>query len=145
VPFFPEFLFQLSSRDQQVTWLDPFSQRIIVSALSLGVEADAARVPLGKVLLLQSVAAQADPGAGQLVNSVVISLRPQPNGPPVNLAAIGSTAVDLLQFLNWSGSIIVPSEWLITANSSFNAAVAANQTVLDVIGMLIPVGNIQRV
>jgi hypothetical protein len=72
--FFPEFLYQLSGRDQQVTWLDPSFSAVGDSALNVFVTVDALTVPSDRVLVLQSVVGMAEPGAGQNVTDIRLQL-----------------------------------------------------------------------
>lgn len=143
--FFPEFLYQLSGRDQQVTWLDPSLQSSSDAAAALTV-AEIIQVPTGKVLLLQHVMNESSPGAGQNITNMLIDLLPPAGTFTVRLKSDDTDrAANTFFSLDWQGSIIVPPEWFIRAQSNFNAAVAVNTVALQVAGAIIPVGNIQRV
>jgi len=66
--FFPEGLFTLSQRDQQVTWLDP-GMYGFPGLRSVAIAADGSvsqQVPDGRCLLLQSVVALFQRGAAIL-------------------------------------------------------------------------------
>ena len=143
--FFPELLYQLSARDQQVSWLDPIVRTVSSSALSVTINARL-QVPIGQVLLLQSAVSQLTPGAAQSILNNAITII----DPTISIAI--ALAVDLVagpanvaKGLNWSGSIIVPPQWFIASTGSFSAAAVANVGQIDAVGLLIPVGNVQRV
>lgn len=97
------------------------------------------------MLILQNVHAEAQPGAGQACTELAIIARA---GSMPNRRLTASTfaaAAGIKQHVNWSGSIIVPPRGLVLATGTFDAGVLGNNVLLDVIGILIPVGNIQRV
>lgn len=143
---FPEFLFQLSTRDQQVTWLDPiFSERSDSSA-AVEIITLLSEVPLGRAMILTSASIDADPGAAQSVRRLRITTNQQAGSPAFTIAAARFPVVaNAEETLNWSGQIIIPSQWRIVAIAAFDAAVAINSIVSHLSGMLIPIGNIQRV
>lgn len=143
--FFPEFLYRLSSRDQQVTWLDPRFDSLTASAAGLTVEVDFT-VPSDRPLILTSANIVATPGAGQAVIAMLLRSLAQGDSSPVNLAAREiEVAVAGSRFLNWTGEVILPPAWSLRARASFSAAVNPNDVELHLAGILIPVGNIQRV
>lgn len=143
--FFPESLFLLSSRDQQVTWLDPLIRRISATIAAGTVEAFE-EVPVDRALIVQSLAMHALPGAAQNIENMAIALTPPGNGARIFVTVDRTTrAVNLQAALNWTGSIIVPPGWNVTVSGGFGAAAVANSVVLDIIGMLIPIGNVQRI
>jgi hypothetical protein len=144
--FFPEFLYQLSGRDQQVTWLDPSFSAVGNSALNVFVTVDALTVPSDRVLVLQSVVGMAEPGAGQNVTDIRLQLF----APGAQFAAVISRdpvdkAANIPAILNWSGSLIVPPLWRVLLAGSFNAGAVANAVTIWTAGILIPPANIQRV
>lgn len=148
MPLFPEQLYQLTQRDHQVTWLEPFFASISNAAIATSVDSGFVTVPNDRVLLLLNVAARVEPGAGQTSSSLNVRFRTQAGAAsfqPIlrqeNYAATGVTFN-----LHWVGQILVPSAWEIFATGGFSAAPAnPNSTFLNVIGMLIPNANIQRV
>lgn len=145
--FFPELLYQLNERDQQSTWLDPLLTRSTASTAATSVTATSAIVPLGRILVLQSCSAGGDGGGAQLCLRLAIGVTPpnqttgfalasQISDPPAGFAQVRA---------NWSGSVIVPAGWSLFATGTFNLGVAANSVNLDLAGIFLPVGNVQRV
>jgi hypothetical protein len=144
--FFPEFLYQLSARDQQVTWLDPLIQDQATTALLADISVDIT-VPDARILVLKNLTSQALPGAAQNVSTFhLLSLvPPTPGTNSIELTLIrNALAVGVNSILTWTGDVLVPPGWRVRARAVFNAAAAANTVGLDVVGILIPVGNIQR-
>jgi hypothetical protein len=146
--FFPEFLFQLSARDQQVTWLDPFAGDIVDTAAAVSVTSTGFTVPNARAFLLQSASAVANPGAAQAVTSIVVSvIRPDPDTTGARLSERDSAAAaaNTSKTANWAGSILVPPGWRVIATANFDAGVAVNNLRLGIVGLFIPIGNIQRI
>jgi len=143
--FFPEFLYQLSARDQRVTWLDPLITDLTTLASSLQIDVPVI-VPEGRCLVLKNAVTEADPGAAQIVNVIALGLVTPSLSNFIELQ-INRTpfAADTTAIPSWQGEVVVPPLWQITARGVFNAVVAANRVRLDIVGILIPVGNIQRV
>jgi hypothetical protein len=143
---FPEFLYQLSSRDQQVTWLDPVFFRATEGTAGLTPSTAPFRVPLGKVLMLTNVNITGIPGAGQAVTRMfAVIISPAGTAQRSIMSFRTVLAADIESHHNWSGEIIVPSEWRLQAIGNFNLAVAVNEVTFDFCGILLPVGNVQRV
>lgn len=141
--FFPEFLLKLSQRDEQVTWLDPVVQRVRVSAAAAQVFATFT-VPEGRALALTHVGAGGTPGAAQnLTNLRAYVARPNTGVPIILANGIFNSAV--FDFISWQGQVLLPPGLIVELQADFSAGVAANIAVLDLIGVIIPVGNIQRV
>lgn len=143
---FPEALYLLSPRDQQVTWLDPLAQQISNAAVAVAVDSGIIRAPIERALILLNTAARVEPGAGQTSNSLNVRLVPPTVGSgQIVLTQQNYTATATTFNLIWTGQIIIPAGWGIVATGNFSAAPAnPNNTFLNVIGMLIPTGNIQR-
>lgn len=141
--FFPEGLFLLSERDAKVTWLDPLLDEQSAAVAAASVTIQLPRVPIDRVLVLQSASAQANAGAAQTVTQLAIHILPESAGATRRLAGV-YPAAPTNQVLDWSGSVIVPSGWFVQAVGVFNAGAAANTVRLAVHGMLLPNGNIQR-
>lgn len=142
-----DFLYELSQRDQQVTWLDPTAFTLTASGLNTQVDATYA-VPVGLCLILMSLCGNGSAGAGQ--NNIRITLELSPPSDLGNFVAISEVtsaqigvATPTLS-LPWSGRLYIPQLWTIRCRSSFSASAFANFSELNVLGMLIPIGNIQR-
>jgi hypothetical protein len=143
--FFPEFLYQLNARDQQITWLDPLALQIATSVGGATVVGNI--VPsLDRVMILQAMCGDSNPGAAQTLDTTFLQLIPPGGTPAFSIAGFDFSTLPSGndQFVNWVGSMMVPPGWTLRMTSIFNAAVAANVISFNVFGILIPVGNIQR-
>lgn len=142
--FFPEFLYQLSPRDQQVTWLDPVITRVAVAVASINPIA-VFTVPADRCLILQTASMEATPGLGQNVAQQFLFTRSQGGGQNFTFRSdVTPGAANTTLTLDWSGSILVPANWTVQGSGVFNAGAVANGVVLMLHGILIPVSNIQR-
>jgi hypothetical protein len=145
VPFFPEYLYQLSGRDEQVTWLDPLFNLQAGTGTTATVDTTDIVVPTGRALLLQAANVEATITGVEALQVLRIRLI-TPGTPFVfplaiqfELAATGSDA------LNWSGSVIVPPGWSLDGFAQKSGAVSSILVQFTISGLLIPIGNIQRV
>ena len=144
-PFWPEALYQLAARDHQITWLDPVLFHTFTAAAATTVEAKFT-VPAGRMLLLQSATVEAVSGAAQTVSYLAVVAIPPVGGVPfVALAGEWTTGAPAKRFVNWSGSVVIAPGWIIDGTADYSAGAAANTTGLAIAGLLIPVGNIQRI
>lgn len=141
--FFPEFLYQLSARDQQITWLDPVIRNLDVSVAAVVVNADAF-LANDRALILTNAVVNAFAGAAQTSDNTSLFLIPPGSSISIGLRGERPAAAANV-ILNWVGQVLVPPGWTLRGAAAFNAGVAANRVVFDFAGMLIPVGNIQRV
>jgi hypothetical protein len=145
--FVPEYLYQLTDRDQRLTWLDPvlFFERISGLLATIDVTFT---VPDGRLVILQHAFLNLTPGAGITAQQKVLELLPpgaaQLPKPCLIRSDVNSGAGVTGQF-NWQGSIAVPSLWRVHANCTFSGIGAINGVELSLIGALIPIGNVQRV
>lgn len=146
MPVFPELLYQLSGRDQQVTWLDPVIVRVATSTAAAQVNATFT-VNTGRAFVLTSAIAAAVPGAAQNITDLSLVLQEPTGTTNVGLTGVEVTPAAGLAFqrLNFSGEVVLPPGWKVIAVGTYSAGVAANQTILTLTGILMPVGNIQRV
>lgn len=143
--FFPEGLYTLTPRDQQVTWLEPVlsRQEASLAAVTIGLNYT---VPVGKALILQNVFLHGDGGAAQTTDELEIALQLPGSG-------VGSYTYLEANFtigtdkavLTWEGSVIVPERWQVAGAGVWSAGAAANFLLHCVVGVLIPIGNIARV
>lgn len=147
MPFFPELLYQLSARDQQVTWLDPFIRRAETNLAAVQVEATL-QIPDGLVLMLQSAVISSVPGGAQVAQSGELGLRPVGVAAGNQIDLSGDMRANLAGsgvHLEWSGAVVVPPGWTVVGLTNFSAGAVANLVILMVVGILAPVGNIQRI
>jgi hypothetical protein len=142
--FFPESLFLLSDRDRQVSWLDPLITSPESSQMLATFEVSYT-VPNGKALLLQSVHGVAVGGGAQTCSEIGLAVRTTSLGTYTYLNSDFETAAGADREVSWRGSVLVPERWLVLADAVFSAGVAANFLKLSIFGMLVPIGNIQRV
>jgi hypothetical protein len=146
--FFPEFLYQLSPKDQQVSWLDPYVdlQTLVNTPVTNVVNAQPA--PIGRALLLQHVLLTGNPGgSGDNVTGGFISLVDPPGASRGYLRELtGQVIAANVSFeLHWFGSLIVLPGWTIRGSITKNAAVNLITVRMSVMGVIIPIGNLQRI
>lgn len=140
---FPEYLYQLSKRDLQVTWLDPALRSVVTSVAAANVTSDFT-IDNGRILVLTHVHGFVIPGGGQNVTLLSL-LIVDPGGTLIRLVTDDTNqAADFRAESTWQGELIIPPGWTIRATADFNAALAANRVDLSLGGILIPVGNVQR-
>lgn len=144
--FFPEFLYQLSKRDQQVTWLDPRFAQESASAAALGATVEVLQVPDGQCFILQTFFAEAIPGLAQGVTRILLELIPPTGGLTQRIAGAHWTpaVANQTRETQFSGSLLIPPGWRLQARGGYDAGAAANTITGDVNGIFIPVGNVQR-
>lgn len=146
--FFPELLYQLSARDQQVSWLDPSVSRITAGAAAPTVTANLLTVPAGLALILQALSVGLDPGAAQSILNVAFRiLPPAPAAAPEVLISNEWFVLTANQNRahNWQGSVLVPPGWRLACVGTFDAGAANNVVDASHMGILIPIGNVQRI
>lgn len=143
--FFPEFLYQLSERDQALTWLEPVLHVVDVNAAAASLEARYV-IPNDRALLLQHAAILVAPQATLISTLRILELMMPVSETEVVLKRVRLDGAVAQSFTDdWQGSILVPPSWIIRAFGSFNGALANNEVALFIIGMLMPVGGIVRV
>ena len=146
--FFPEQLYLLSQKDQQVSWLEPLVLRDSFTDVGDPITRLLYRVPQGRVLLLQNLAARADAGAAQNILNLTFDAVPLWSANPIIIksgdarqSALGTpnAAID------WSGSILIPAQYTLRLTADWSAAAVANSLDIGVMGLLIPQGNLQTI
>jgi hypothetical protein len=144
-PLFPEQLYELSARDRQVTWLDPFYQRATQAAAAVNLSLVWGQVPEGRVLFLQSLAVRVIPAAPLIANSGWAGVQvPGASVVAHILTGMPFTTPPTPSVFMWQGSILVPPRWQFEASVDFSG-VGAHVIEGFAIGVLVPIGNIQRV
>lgn len=144
---FPDFLYRLTPRDEQVTPLEIVSNRLYGAAIASVIASSGVYVvPTGKILVLSSFWVQTIAGAAQtaLHSSVII----QPNNSLGNAAEIwgagisgASAAASTTTQGNSPSEIYLPQGCAIYASAAFSAGAAANTCNFSFVGVLIPRGN----
>jgi hypothetical protein len=142
--FFPESLYLLSARDQQVSWLEPVFFREEVLDTQVGLEIQY-QVPQGRCLLLQTAVGDGAAGAAQTCDNLQVLARPPTANVQTYLAVSWYGGALQGRMVNFSGSVIVPELWIVMAQANFSAAANANFVHLSISGLLIPIGNVVRV
>lgn len=144
--FFPEFLYQLTARDQQVTWLDPTLRADSTSAAAASVSSTIFTIPQGQVLILLNAMCRGTPGGAQFVARTRIDVLPPAASNNFFLASddtIGGAGLSLS--VTWTGEVLIPATWQLRGVADFNAGAVANTIEFHFMGILIPAANIQRV
>jgi hypothetical protein len=141
---FPEYLYQLSARDQQVTWLDPLITVVTQSTAGTAVTATYT-VPNDRALILQAAVLVILAGAAQTSNEAYLGASRLATGAIFRFANSVYAAALQPDPLEFSGSLVIPAQWNVTGTAGFNAGVAANIVSLNIFGILIPIANIQRI
>lgn len=141
-------LYQITGRDEKITWLDPVAQFQTLNQNAAAIEVDYV-VPIDRALVLNAANALGFPDPAISVRRVIIQLvPPSPGATKPAVAEAGdlgtAPAVNVPRVTNFSGSIIVPAGWSVRGHTTFSGAGAGNSTSMTVIGILIPKGNIQR-
>lgn len=146
--FVPEFLYQLSARDQQVTWLDPIA-RVFVASVAAATVIPSFTVPTDRVFILTNSHISGVGGGAQTVARIALALTPPGGlvaaGPNVDVEGLEVPGAPNIARLSWTGELMVPPAWMVSAIVLFSAGAVANTVNLNLNGCLIPVANIQRV
>lgn len=142
--FFPESLYQLTQRDLQVSWLSPVHVFESVSLPAAGVSVLPVNpVPLGQLLIVTNLVNTANRGGAATISEQRILLtRPGFAGPLITAAR---PPAPTRNFLAWTGQLLVPAGWSVQFDADFSVAAAGNEVQGSVSGMLIPIGNVQRI
>jgi hypothetical protein len=143
--FFPEFLYQLLGRDQQIDWLQVEIAFKTTAAAAAFIETPIYIVPPERHLILQLATVRVFAGAAQTSTRFeVLGRAPGGAAATARFLARDYAAVQT-RFDELACSIVVPNRWQIVASGFFNAGVAVNTLDLTLFGMLIPAGNISRI
>jgi len=142
---FPEFLYQLSARDQQVTWLDPVIARPeTIDAAAFNVARFA--VPDGRMLVVANVCLHSFTAGVTTISLMRLTLFPPAGAGVMDLAIRTPVAGLTADVLNLNGlEVLVPAQWIVEARTTFSAGAAGNTTRLNLAGILLPIANVQRI
>jgi len=140
---FGEFLYQISGRDEQLSWLDLvlFEQNVAAAAGSVLSSGNA--VPERNIMVMRSACVECTGGGAQLTTGVALLLI-NPSASRNHIVAASYEINFQSHALNWSGELYIPPGWLVRAQGTFNAGVALNTTRLNYNGVQLPLGNVQR-
>jgi len=144
---FPEYLYRLTARDEQVTPLEIVNVFGTSGALATPTPPIAAfgTVPKGKIFLITSVNATLIPGGAQLPLSWQLQVF-RPGVSNVGLCSgsfSGTTTAALPLYGSKGGPFYIPEDYQFVGQSVFNAGAANNSFRLDITGIYIPRGNFQ--
>lgn len=97
--------------------------------------------------MLTNMVGVSAPGAAQTALRIFLRVQPVSPGATVYIIAendLNAAAAAEEMSINWSGQMIIPPNWRLGAQATFSAGAVANTIRVDFYGILIPVGNIQR-
>lgn len=129
-------------------WLTPHFTQDQTSAAQLSVGAPnlGRRIAEHQALLLHSFCIDATPGAAQFVTGMFLELVNVNVLQQVVIAqdriAGGANVTKTLQAVGCD--LVIPAGSIILARCTFNAAAAANVVTLNLCGLRVPLGNINR-
>lgn len=140
-----EQLYRLLAADDQTRPLDPVFEAPATAGAAVNVQA-AFQCPERHAFLLTHALALYTPGAGQNVDLLTqIRIAPGDATRLVRLEMLPvAAAANVRVVQSWQGEALLQPGGQIVAEGRFNAGAVANNTVLYVHGMLIPLGTIQR-
>lgn len=142
---FPEALYELSPRDRNVTWLDPLVLHLDNGGgAAAGSQELVVEIPEGRVLMLHSACMAVRTLAVETTTLMLLQAQRFVGGVEFNLKQAFPGVTGRSQ-LDWQGEILIPSELRVRAFFSFSGVVQNKVIDFDLFGMLLPVGNIQRI
>lgn len=144
MPSFPEYLYKLTARDEQVTPLEIFSvfdtDSVALAQITL---LSPYVVPEGKILILNNVDYEVDAGGAQFpLNAGLTYFPPRQSGSAGNLASVNFDAMlstpckESIQC-----DIALPGGSSLLGVANFSAGGIANTFSISLYGILIPRGN----
>lgn len=148
MPLFPEQLYQLSRRDEKISWLDPINIAISTSATNTAVSVSGA-FNLERINLINALNASSFPAA-DAATALVITLQPPVGPQSIELAridrlALGNNGFPLTVRCTFPGGLFVPRGWRLATLGAFSAATGVNAVNLSITGVAIPSANFDRV
>jgi len=139
---FPEFLYKLTPRDEQVTPLEVVTFRSSLDANSATVNSALYTVPLGKVLLLRTATVECDPVYGTTTCTSVRIDMYKDSSVPIVLGMQKNEytgVIDAPAVLQ--NPVVVPEGWILKGVANYDVANAGNGIAFSMCGILIPRGN----
>lgn len=144
---FPEQLYRLLASDEQVRWLDPFMEAETLQQAAVLITTPQIVVPARRALIIYSVEGRADPDPVAIANFVQVDIFTASGGAshPLLSNAIPEAVAGRDKHLEFHGGPLVLSAGMrIQTQAVFSAAAAANRALVRVYGLLIPLGNVER-
>jgi len=136
-----DFLYRLTSRDQQVQQVEAVSESVQFSVAAVSLNARW-QVPNDRVLLLKGLAISAQPGGAQTVSSHQANIFTPQLTLSFQLDKVAGLAVAFLDRNKEYDDLVVPSGWIINSIIGFSAGAVANASQHYLAGVLIPRGNV---
>jgi len=142
----PEACYRLTDLDLSGTLAEFVSLKNTVTGAAAALAGSFYVIPVGKLLVVQSIVSTLTPGAAQtaryhaiymVINGKLINLASRAVDPAV-AAAIGIAETMRIA----SGGLIIPFGYALQHVSEFNAGVAVNSMTVDLTGWLIPRGSV---
>jgi len=144
-----EFLYQISGRDEQISWLETTLTEKSAALANVLVAALSDPIPERNILVLTSASISTSAGVAQSVSEVILRLT-NPTGSRANelmhnaIVTNGAGATMPRYSMAWSGMVYIPPSWSIQAFCVFSAGANTNTVNLSYTGIQIPLGNVQR-
>lgn len=141
-----EQLYRLLRADEQVRLLDPYFETVSSVGTIIGLNATLT-VPERKALLLNHAYARILPGTGQNITANTQLLMRNPGATRVVLLdeVPNALAINVAARLMWQGEAVLMPGCTLRLDALFNSGIASNSITLYAHGMLIPLGNIERI
>jgi len=142
---FPEWLYELTPRDEQVTPLEitnVFASSGPLASSNVPISAFGT-VPKGKIFIVTSINASLTPGAAQFPLSWTCQLF-KPGISNIGLCGgsfSGTTTAAFPLYDSKQGPFYIVEDFQFVGQSLFNAGAANNTFRLDITGVIIPRGN----
>jgi len=137
---FPDFLYRLTPRDEQVTQIEALNIRLTGSTATTITSTSVYTVPLGKNLLINSVGILAD-SASSYPWYVYLEAYLDASVPVLLFGDDTNYGLDEMM-KGGPMNCLIPEGWSVRATGRFNAALANNNVFLGLNGVLIPRGNV---
>lgn len=142
---FPDFLYRLTPRDEQVTPLELYFERYAYADTAALVGDAIFTTPNNRLLILTGVTIAMIAGAAQNpLYSILDYTAADGSGPNIELAVrtwTATTGTNVCLHERSNGPLIIPPSSRLTLTGAFSAGVASNSVVATLQGYYIPRGN----
>ena len=145
---FPDFLYRLTPRDQQIIPIELVQQKLTINDTAVDVQTPAYVVPLGRMLILTAVTLQCTPGATAVPNWLQFAMFNRGDTVTNKFVIIGrdfEARVPNTGQITYGGEFtnpMIPEGSSLVGIGNFTNAVAANDMQVFFMGYLIPRGEI---